>query len=115
QSVASASTVETRSGGWRVHIRPETFDRTVMTLVIASPLEDVRREQREVQEAILVGIPIVLLIAAAGGLWLATVGLRPITDMARQAADLPPTGADHLGGQERTDEIGQLARAFNGL
>ena len=115
QSGASASTVETRSGGWRVHIRPETFDRTVMTLLIASPLDDVRREQREVQEAMFVGIPIVLLIAAAGGLWLATVGLRPIADMARQAADLPPTGVEGLAGQGRTDEIGQLARAFNGL
>src|SRR5437773_2265579 len=51
----------------------------------------------------------------AGGYWLATVGLRPITDMARQASALAPTGREHLAGQDRTDEIGLLARAFNGL
>ncbi len=47
------------------------------------PLSDVYRERHEVQEAMVVGIPIVLLLAAGGGLWLASIGLRPITDMAR--------------------------------
>src|SRR5216110_623404 len=63
----------------------------------------------------LVGIPIVLLLAGAGGLWLASVGLRPITDMARRAARIPPTGIEDLGHPDRSDELGQLATAFNGL
>lgn len=110
-----ASTVETPSGAWRVHVKREGFDRGETTLVIASPLADVKREQREVQEAMLVGIPIVLLLAASGGLWLATVGLQPLTEMAEQAAQLPLSGTEDLGRQDRTDEIGRLARAFNGL
>ena len=69
-----------------------------------------QREQREVQEAMLVGIPIVLLLAGGGGLWLASIGLRPITDMARRAARIPLTGLEDLGETERTDELGQLAR-----
>ena len=71
-------------------------DRTLV-LVVASPMSDVLREQREAQEAMLVGIPIVLLLAAGGGLWLASVGLRPITDMARRAARIPPNGLEDLG------------------
>ena len=47
---------------------------------------------------------------AAGGLWLASIGLRPITDMARRAARIAPTGLEDLGQTDRTDELGQLAR-----
>ena len=92
-----------------------TFGDRTLVLLVGSPLADVLREQREVQEAMLVGIPIVLLLAGGGGLWLASVGLRPITDMARRAARIPPTGLEDLGQTHRTDELGQLARAFNGL
>jgi signal transduction histidine kinase len=109
------ATWQAKSGAWRVHMRPQSFDTTTMTLLVASPLTDVTREQREVREAMLVGIPIVLLLAGGGGLWLAAVGLRPITDMARRAAAIPLTGLDDLGETDRTDELGQLARAFNGL
>ncbi len=73
-------TVQTTAGAWRGHAEPETFDGTTLVLVAASPLADVSREQHEVQEAMLVGIPIVLVLAGAGGLWLASIGLRPITE-----------------------------------
>jgi len=108
-------TATTASGAWRVHASPHAFGATTLVLVAASPLSEVGREQREVQEAMLVGIPIVLLLAGAGGLWLASVGLRPITDMARRAAGIPLTGLEDLGHPDRTDELGQLAGAFNGL
>jgi signal transduction histidine kinase len=111
----SVRTVRTPSGDWRVHARPSTFGATTLVLMVASPLSDVKREQREVQEAMQVGIPIVLLLAAAGGLWIASIGLRPITGMARRAAQIPLTGEEDLGQTNRTDELGQLARAFNGL
>jgi two-component system, OmpR family, sensor kinase len=114
-SSASVSTVKTTSGAWRMHVRPETFGATAMTLVLATPIEDVSREQREVQQAMMIGIPIALLIAIAGGYWLAAIGLRPITEMARQASTLAPIGREHLAGHDRSDEIGLLARAFNGL
>src|SRR6185503_14289753 len=59
--------------------------------------------------------PIALLLAAAGGWWLASLGLRPITMMAKRAASIPLTGLEDLGPAPRDDELGQLARAFNGL
>ncbi len=107
--------VQTPAGAWRVHAQPATFGSTSLVLLVASPLANVLREQHEVQEAMLVGIPIVLILAGAGGLWLASVGLRPITEMARQAGRIAPTGMEDLGHQGRADELGQLARAFNGL
>jgi two-component system OmpR family sensor kinase len=112
---ASVQTLSTGGGAWRVHARPQVFGDRTLVLVVASPMTDVLREQREAQEAMLVGIPIVLVLAAGGGLWLASIGLRPITDMARRAASIPPNGLEDLGETQRTDELGQLATAFNGL
>jgi signal transduction histidine kinase len=76
-------TTETTGGAWRVLVRPQVFDGTSLVLVVASPLSAVLREQREAQEAMLIGIPIVLLLAAGGGMYLASVGLRPITEALR--------------------------------
>jgi two-component system OmpR family sensor kinase len=110
---SSAWTAATPGGAWRAHLRP-SHDRTFL-LFVAVPLTDVLREQREAEEALWIGLPIVLLLAAAGGLWLASIGLRPITDMARRAESLAPGGMEDFRESDRGDELGQFARAFNGL
>ena len=76
-------TAASPGGDWRVHTVPQSFQARALVLLVAAPLSDVRREQHEVQEAMVIGIPIVLLIAVAGGLYLASVGVRPITDALR--------------------------------
>lgn len=108
-------TLDTTSGSWRVHAVSERFGDLPMTLVIARPLTDLTRERDELREAMLVVFPIALLLAAAGGWWLASLGLRPITVMANRASSIPLTGLEDLGPVPRDDELGQLARAFNGL
>src|SRR5262249_6833346 len=106
-------TAATPGGAWRAHLRP-TRDHAFL-LFCAVPLADMLREQREAEEAIRTGLPIVRLLAAAGGLWLASIGLRPITEMARRAEGLAPAGMEDFGESDRGDELGQFARAFNGL
>jgi signal transduction histidine kinase len=76
-------TAASPGGDWRVHASPQQFEKRTLVMLVAAPLSDVRREQHEVQEAMLIGIPIVLLLAAGGGLYLASVGLRPITEALR--------------------------------
>jgi two-component system, OmpR family, sensor kinase len=112
---AGARTMDAGPSTWRVHATPHAFGDRTLVLLVASPVADMLREQHEVQEAMLVGIPIALLLASAGGWWLAAIGLRPITAMARRAAAIGPAGLEDLGETERTDELGQLASAFNGL
>jgi signal transduction histidine kinase len=63
----------------------------------------------------VIGVPIVLLLAGAGGWWLASIALAPITEMAARAVRLPLSGSEDLGQPTRRDELGQLTRAFNGL
>jgi heavy metal sensor kinase len=108
-------TIEWRSEQWRMDVRRETIGDAAFTLAVASRLSDLVRDQRDVRQAILFGIPIALLAAAGGGLWLASVGLRPVSAMARRAASLPATGEGDLGPPVRDDEIGQLTTAFNAL
>jgi two-component system, OmpR family, sensor kinase len=110
-----AWTVGAAGGRWRVHVTPMSSSSETYLLLVGAPLADVLREQHEAQEAMLVAIPIVLLLAAAGGWWLASRGLRPITAMADRAESLAPAGMTDLGESDRRDELGQLARAFNGL
>src|SRR4029434_7219905 len=92
-----------------------TIEGGTYTLVVARPLMDLARERRKVRHATFVVIPLALLLAGAGGWWLASIGLRPVTQMARRAASIPLTGLEDLGAAPRDDELGQLARAFNGL
>jgi signal transduction histidine kinase len=113
--VAGVRTIEAARGAWRVHVDPRTLEGVDDFFVVASPLNDLARDQRELREAMALGIPIALLLAAAGGLWIASIGLRPVTLMARRAAAIPLTGEDDLGPPRRDDELGQLTRAFNGL
>ena len=108
-------TVSTAAGTWRIYGRTQTSGPLPFVILVGSPMTDVLREQREAREAMLIGIPIVLLLAAGGGLWLASIGLRPISTMAQRAARIAPTGLEDLGETQRTDELGQLATAFNGL
>jgi signal transduction histidine kinase len=100
---------------WRVHTESRTFGDRRLVLLVGSPLSDVAREQRQARDAMLIAIPMALLLAAAGGLWLASVALRPITSMAVRASQIPLSGEEDLGESDRVDELGQLARAFNGL
>ena len=108
-------TTTSADGRWRVNVRRKTIKADEYVLMAATPLADTTRERREAQEAMWLGMPVLLLLSAGGGLWLASVALRPISDMARRAGTLPASGADDLGRSGRTDELGQLEAAFNGL
>jgi heavy metal sensor kinase len=108
-------TVSGRSGPWRLRALGERFGTTPMAIVVGMPLADFEREQHEARDAAIIGIPLAVLLAAGGGLWLATVGLRPVTEMAARAARIPPTGEEDLGPPARDDELGRLTSAFNGL
>ncbi|HEY2152115.1 MAG TPA: ATP-binding protein [Vicinamibacterales bacterium] len=110
-----AVTVTAPAGAWRVHAVPQSIEKQSLILIVASPLNDVLREQHEAQEALVVGIPIAIVLSAVIGWWLASIGLRPITDMADRAARIPLTGLEDLGQTNRTDELGRLADTFNAL
>ncbi len=108
-------TATTTDGQWRVSGRRELIGADEYLLLAAAPLAETYRERREAQEAMWLGMPVLLVLSAAGGFWLASIALRPITTMARRATALQVDGGDDLGRSGRDDELGQLEQAFNGL
>jgi two-component system OmpR family sensor kinase len=100
---------------WRVRTERRAYGNRQLWLVLAASLRDVERQQHEVVETMWIALPLALLLAGGGGWWIATVALRPITEMARQTKQITATGTDTLGGTIRHDELGIFAAAFNGL
>lgn len=100
---------------WRVAVSPQAIGRDTYLLMAATPLADAGRERREARNAMLLTMPLLLGLAAAGGSWLATIALRPIAQMAGRASALPVDGSTDLGDSGRVDELGRLEEAFNGL
>ncbi|MCS6860205.1 MAG: ATP-binding protein [Abditibacteriales bacterium] len=81
----------------------------------AHPLTDTYRALRGLRRTLLTLIPIALLIAAGGGLFLTERALRPVRQMAQAAGRI---GAKDLS--ERlpivgNDEFAELAATFNGM
>ncbi len=87
-NVSQVTTLDTPAGSWRVRTSAETFGATALTLLVAAPLTDVHRERREAQEAMMIGIPIILLLATGGGMYLASLSARPITSIVRATAEV---------------------------
>jgi signal transduction histidine kinase len=77
-TAAGFATMQTGSGAWRVRTVHEEVESRPLLLVVASPLKDLERDQRNARDAILLGIPAALLLAGAGG---------PVAGIGRAPAD----------------------------
>ena len=71
---ALAGSAQPPAGAWRIHTRPMTAGGHAFVLRVGAPLDEVLRERQQVLEAVWIGVPVVLLLAVGGGLWLATAG-----------------------------------------
>lgn len=75
--------------------------------IIDGPIEALRRQ-------ILLAIPVVSLVAAAGGYLLAFISLRPINRITRTAQNIKTEDlGQRIDYQGPTDEIGRLAQTFD--
>jgi heavy metal sensor kinase len=83
---------------------------------VATPLAPFTTQHEELRWALIAGVVIALIIAAIGGWIVGQQTLRPLGEMARQAAHINEhTPATRLRAPDAGDELGQLATAFNGL
>lgn len=110
-TTTTAGDASTRIRALDVSHRGHTF-----TVVVWTSLSGLQAERRTLQLAMLLGIPLALLLAAVGGLSIARRSLQPLADMAGQAAAIGAHAPDaRLAAPNPHDELGTLARAFNGL
>lgn len=112
----SVFTLADDEGGYRVFAAPLVLAGEAMVLAMAQPLHDRQEALEEARTVLLVSIPLVLLLAWAGGYLLARRSLAPVVAMSDQAARLGASNLDQaLPVRNPRDELGRLALVFNGL
>jgi heavy metal sensor kinase len=113
-----ASTTTVTSGGeeWRLVVVRRRAKGGEFQVALAQPLARLAAESAILRRTMLVGIPLVVALAAAGGWWIARRALAPVSLMVGQAREITQsTSGARLRVPPSADELGTLARAFNDL
>jgi heavy metal sensor kinase len=112
------ATINTNSGRYRVavsDVQVPSIDAKYRVIANES-LQPIEAELRSLTESFLITVPICLLLAAAGGYFLARKSLRPVLEMSRTAEQISSRNLDQrLTVVNPNDELGFLADTFNRL
>lgn len=102
--------------GLRLLARPVTADHRRYVVVVGSSLAPVEAAQHRLATLLLVGGPVLLLLASLAGYGAAAGALRPIDRMRREAASIESahSGA-RLAVPEAEDELARLAATLNDM
>ncbi len=99
---------------WRVNIRRRDAHGQPYFVVVGTPLREAIEQWQSLLKACLIGIPLALVVAGVGGLWLVRHGLRPLTSMTAEAqAITAATLETRLTVPASTREFAQIAGSFN--
>ena len=110
------ATTSEGDSAWRVLLRPESSAAGNYVILVAGPLDRLAGQQRVLFHALLVATPLIVLLTTGLCWWVASSALRPVTLMAAQAEAITVRSAQQqLDTPAGTDEVSQLARAFNQL
>jgi two-component system, OmpR family, sensor kinase len=109
------TTVPTNRGDFRLHARPLSVDGRTFTLTGAYAMSDIDEVLARVREMFLIAIPLLLLVASAGGFALARRSLAPVAAMSVQAASINVENMHERLPVGGGDELVGLASVVNGL
>jgi heavy metal sensor kinase len=116
EDATSFLTITSNAGTYRMAVaRIWVPSSRAQYFVIANEaVQPIEAELRTVLEILLITVPICLLLAAAGGYFLARKSLVPVLDMARAADQISSHNLDQrLSVGNPSDELGTLAETFN--
>jgi len=100
----------------RVGVLPYRFGTRDIVIGAARSLESQETTLREARYALGIGIPLMLLVATAGGSLLARKSLAPVSAIAEQAARIGATSLhERVAVPNPRDELGRLAAVLNDL
>jgi two-component system OmpR family sensor kinase len=108
--------VKGEKGGYRGYVRHFVENGQAYTLVVLQSLHSQKEMFRELAQTFALVIPIAVLLASAGGYFLAYKSLAPVVAMSTQAGRIgAATLHERLPVKNEKDELGHLARSFNQL
>ncbi|MCC6318734.1 MAG: HAMP domain-containing protein [Gemmatimonadaceae bacterium] len=100
----------------RVLLLPYDIGNRALVVGVAQVMTARTRMLRDARWALGIGLPVVLLLASAGGWWLAGRGFAPVDVMSRRAREIGATNLhERIPVVNPADEIGRLATTFNEL
>jgi len=115
---AGYRTVGTGEARWRVYSQPiQTPDgQSVVWLQVAQSITPVEDTVENLRTQILLGLPLILMLAGLGGYFLADRALRPIDRITRTAQAISASQLDQrIGYTGPQDEVGRLATTFDNM
>jgi heavy metal sensor kinase len=100
---------------WRLYSQPiETEQGTILWLQVAQSLARVQQTLDSLRTQLMLGVPLVMILAGLGGIFLAGRALRPINQITRTAQSI--SGSDlkkRINYHGAFDEVGRLAKMFD--
>jgi heavy metal sensor kinase len=112
------ATVETDAARWRVYTQLVAGSNGPPTgwLQVIQPLAPVQEALEGLSRQMLLGFPLAVLLAAAGGLFLARRALAPVDQITSTAAALSASDLSRrIGYRGSPDELGRLATTFDAM
>jgi len=101
---------------WRLFLQRDSSPAGDYFVFVGGTLDQIARQRALLARVVLVATPILVLASAAVCWGVASAALHPVRAMAVQAEAITERSASRrLATPTPTDELGQLARAFNGL
>jgi len=106
-------TFHTREVGGRA-VRIGVFSDQELTLHVGADLKDIEQLGWEIARSLVIVIPVVLLLIAAGSWWLGSIALTPIENIRRAAERITAERLDErIPSKGPADEMGRLIDVLN--
>jgi heavy metal sensor kinase len=114
-SASGYSRIVRNKADWRLISQPIIRQGKIIGwLQIAQSLEALKEIYQELPTEILFNLPIILIIAGLGGLFLSSKALRPIRQITQTAQNISATDlTQRLNYKGAEDEVGELATTFD--
>ncbi len=116
-STATASAdLQGKNDSFRIQQRSLTLDGKEFRLIVARSLREQMAFINFLRRIVYCTIPVAILLAAAGGYFMARRSLAPIVSMSKQAQKISSSNLnERLPVKNESDELGGLATVFNAL
>ena len=108
-------TVPARGGAQRLHAQPLVVDSQSFVVAGQYPLREAEQMMGSIRRMFGIAIPLIILVAAISGWFLAQRSLAPVTSMATYAAEISATNLHERLPVSGGDELVRLAKVINDL